>query len=64
MLGLAGRKHRSRRKRRHAIVIVPAILKEACGIADVMKDAFLGDASYYKVRSWESEDRKMMVAKK
>lgn len=40
--------------------IVPAILKDAEGIAQVMRDSFPGDASYYKVGSWEREARKVM----
>jgi GNAT superfamily N-acetyltransferase len=40
--------------------IVPAILKDASGIAVVFRDAFPGDASHYRVRSWEREARKIM----
>jgi len=41
-------------------IIVPAILKDAEGIAQVLRESFPGDASFYRVRSWEREAKKIM----
>lgn len=54
----------ARRKKTRPPTIVPAILKDAEGIALVFKNAFPGDASYYKVRSWELEAKKVMRCNK
>ena len=43
-----------------SISIVPAILKDAEGIARILKDSFPGEASFYKVRSWETEAKRIM----
>lgn len=44
--------------------IVPAILKDVEGIANVLKESFPGDASYYKIRSWQNEAKKIIKCNK
>ncbi|MGQ9759574.1 MAG: GNAT family N-acetyltransferase [Candidatus Methanomethylicaceae archaeon] len=40
--------------------IIPAILKDAEGIAAVLRESFPGKAKYYKIRSWEHESKKVL----
>jgi GNAT superfamily N-acetyltransferase len=49
-----------RRLRYPSFSIVPAILKDAEGIARILKDSFPGEASFYRVRSWETEAKRIM----
>ncbi len=44
--------------------IVPAILKDAEGIAAVLRASFPGDAAHYKVHSWGEEARQIMRTNK
>jgi GNAT superfamily N-acetyltransferase len=44
--------------------IVPAILKDAEGIAAVLRASFPGDANYYKVHSWGDEAKRVMRTNK
>lgn len=50
----------SSKKRNGRVAIVPAIAKDAPGIAAVLHDAFPGETSHYKVRSWGAEAEKLM----
>lgn len=44
--------------------IIPAILKDAEGIAAVLRESFPGKAKYYKIRSWEDESKKILRCNK
>jgi GNAT superfamily N-acetyltransferase len=51
-------------RKRADFAVVPAILKDAEGIAEVLRASFPGDASFYKIRSWADEAKKVMRSHK
>ncbi len=52
------------KKKQVDYVVVPAILKDSEGIAEVLRASFPGDASFYKIRSWSDEAKKVMRSHK